>query len=89
MTEKSEKDKKVVDALLADRIGIEGAEAAYAELKDQICAIGARYQLTLNVMATAMLRVAFIMAVHLPDTPEDGIAWMRKSIDTLEDESEF
>jgi len=33
-------DKKVVEALIADRIGIEGAEAAYAELKDQICAVG-------------------------------------------------
>jgi len=82
-------DKKVVEALIADRIGIKEAEAAYAELKDQICAIGARHQLTLNNMAVALVRAAFIMAVHLPDTPEDGIDWLRKSIDTLERDSEF
>jgi hypothetical protein len=83
-------DKEMMDALIADRMGIEEAEAAYAELKHQIAVIGERFQLSASLMATALLRAVFIMAVHLvEDSPEDGIDWLRKSIDTLENDSDF
>jgi hypothetical protein len=36
-------DKKMMDALIADRMGIEEAEAAYAEVKNQIAVTGQRF----------------------------------------------
>jgi hypothetical protein len=72
-----------------DGMGIEEAEAAYAEVKNQIAVIGQRFQLSASLMATALTRAVFIMAVHLGDTPEVGIDWLRNSIDTLENDSDF
>jgi hypothetical protein len=79
----------MMDALLADRIGHEEAEAAYTDLKHQIASIGDRFSLSSAMMATALTRAAFIVSVHLGDTPEDGINWLRKAIDTLELDSDY